>query len=141
MEHTFEDDIEFGEFSAACDLVESYFGTCIDEVALETPVSRHQLVAVLARAQLSGQQLTDDSVDESKTVFESDDERLFWLDGEFWTTIRDSHHLKPDEGWAAQAVHRRLLRSIDPTENRTDDPFVLIEGSYAESATPDTRDS
>ncbi|WP_312908874.1 hypothetical protein [Natronosalvus caseinilyticus] len=124
-------EIEFDEFSRACDLVEEYFGETIDDVALHAPVSRRQLVAVLARAQLSGRQLAIDGLtDEGEMVYQSNDETLLWLDGDFWLDMRGLHHLSPDEGRAAREVHRRLIEAIDgdvPYYNRERDPFVLIE--------------
>ncbi|QLG47661.1 hypothetical protein [Natrinema halophilum] len=126
-----EQEVEFDEFSRACDLVEDYFGDGIDNVALHAPVSRRQLVAVLARAQLSGRQLAIDSLTEQgDVVYQSNDETLLWLDGGFWTDMRGRHHLEPDEGRAAREVHRRLIEAIDgdvPYYNRERDPFVLIE--------------
>ena len=123
--------VDFDEFSRACDLVEDYFGETIDDVALHAPVSRRQLVAVLARAQLSGRELAVDGLTEQgDVVHESNDETLLWLDGGFWTNMRGLHHLKPDEGRAAREVHRRLIEAIDgdvPYYNRERDPFVLIE--------------
>ncbi|WP_290811570.1 hypothetical protein [Halovivax sp.] len=123
--------VDFDEFSRACDLVEAYFGETIDDVALHAPVSRRQLVAVLARAQLSGRQLTIDGLtEEGDVVYQSDDETLLWLDAGFWLDIRGRHHLAPDEGRAAREVHRRLIEAIDgdvPYYNRERDPFVLIE--------------
>ena len=124
-------DFEFDEFSRACDLVEEYFGDTIDDVALHAPVSRRQLVAVLARAQLSGRRLaTDGLTDQGEVVYQSNHETLFWLDGGFWTDMRGRHHLEPDEGRAAREVHRRILEAIDGDVsyyNRERDPFVLIE--------------
>ena len=129
------DEVAFDEFSRACDLVEDYFGETIDEVAINAPVSRRQLVAVLARAQLTGRQLAVDGLtDEGDVVYQSNDETLMWLDGGFWVDLRGQHHLKPDEGRAAREVHRRLIEAIDgdvPYYNRERDPFVLIERRVA----------
>ncbi len=126
-----DQEVEFDEFSRACDLVEGYFDDTIDDVALHAPVSRRQLVAVLARAQLSGRQLAIDGLTENgEVVYQSNDETLFWLDGGFWTDMRGRHHLEPDEGRAAREVHRRLIEAIDGDVsyyNRERDPFVLIE--------------
>ncbi|WP_408958707.1 hypothetical protein [Natrinema sp. 74] len=123
--------VEFDEFSRACDLVEAYFDETIDDVALHAPVSRRQLIAVLARAQLSGRQLAIDGLTEKgEVVYQSNSETLLWLDGGFWTDMRGRHHLKPDEGRAAREVHRRLIEAIDGDVsyyNRERDPFVLIE--------------
>ena len=129
------DEVAFDEFSRACDLVEDYFGETIDEVAINAPISRRQLVAVLARAQLSGRRLAVDGLtDDGDGVYQSNDETLLWLDGGFWTDLRGRHHLKPDEGRAAREVHRRLIEAIDgdvPYYNRERDPFVLIERRVA----------
>ncbi|WP_247728388.1 hypothetical protein [Halovivax limisalsi] len=126
--------VDFDEFSRACDLVETYFGETIDSVALHAPVSRRQLVAVLARAQLSGRQLAIDGLEDAgEVVYQSNDETLLWLDDGFWTDMRGRHHLEPDEGRAAREVHRRLIEALDgdvPYYNRERDPFVLIERSY-----------
>ncbi|SDK18071.1 hypothetical protein [Natronorubrum texcoconense] len=131
MKITQEHEVEFDEFSRACDLVEEYFGDSIDDVALHAPVSRRQLVAVLARAQLSGRQLAIDGLTEKgDVVYQSNDETLLWLDGGFWTDMRGRHHLGADEGRAAREVHRRLIEAIDGDVsyyNRERDPFVLIE--------------
>ncbi len=131
MKITPDAEVEFDEFSRACDLVESYFGETIDAVALHAPVSRRQLAAILARAQLSGRQLAIDGLTEKgEVVYESSDETLLWLDGGFWDDMRGLHSLKPDEGRAAREVHRRLIDAIDgdvPYYNRERDPFVLIE--------------
>ncbi|WP_247000469.1 hypothetical protein [Halosolutus gelatinilyticus] len=127
-------EVEFDEFSRACDLVEGYFGETIDDVALHAPVSRRQLIAVLARAQLTGRQLAIDGLaEQGAVVYQSSDETLLWLDGGFWTDMRGLHHLDPDEGRAAREVHRRLIEVIDgdvPYYNRERDPFVLIERFY-----------
>ncbi|SEQ26061.1 hypothetical protein [Natrinema salaciae] len=124
-------EVEFDEFSRACDLVEAYFGDTIDNVALHAPVSRRQLIAVLARAQLSGRQLAIDGLTEQgEVVYQSNSETLLWLDGGFWTDMRGEHHLEPDEGRAAREVHRRLIEALDGDVsyyNRERDPFVLIE--------------
>lgn len=131
MEITRDERVEFDEFSRACDLVETYFGETIDDVALHAPVSRRQLVAVLARAQLSGRELAlEELTDAGEVVHQSNDETLLWLDGGFWTDMRGRHHLEPDEGRAAREVHRRLIEAIDGDVsyyNRERDPFVLIE--------------
>ncbi|ELZ16426.1 hypothetical protein C477_15380 [Haloterrigena salina JCM 13891] len=131
MQITQDQQVEFDEFSRACDLVEGYFGATIDDIALHAPVSRRQLVAVLARAQLSGRQLAIEGLtEEGEVVYQSNDETLLWLDGGFWNDMRGRHHLEPDEGRAAREVHRRLIEAIDgdvPYYNRERDPFVLIE--------------
>ena len=131
MQITHNQQVEFDEFSRACDLVEGYFGETVDDVALHAPVSRRQLVAVLARAQLSGRQFAIDGLTENgEVVYQSNDETLLWLDGGFWNDMRGRHHLEPDEGRAAREVHRRLIEAIDgdvPYYNRERDPFVLIE--------------
>ncbi|GAB3663568.1 hypothetical protein [Halopiger thermotolerans] len=131
MKITHHQEVEFDEFSRACDLVEQYFGETLDDVALHAPVSRRQLVAVLARAQLSGRRLANDQVaDAGEIVYQSNRETLFWLDGDFWTDVRGCHNLEPDEGRAAREVHRRILEAIDgdvPYYSRERDPFVLIE--------------
>ena len=124
-------DVEFGEFSRACDLVEDYYGDLVDDVALHAPVSRRQLVAVLARAQLSGRDLGPDAlVDLGEETYQSNDETLYWVDGEFWSRLRPEHNLHPDEGRAAREVHRRLIEALDGDVsyyNRDRDPFVLVE--------------
>ncbi|MEY7848205.1 hypothetical protein AB7C87_03270 [Natrarchaeobius sp. A-rgal3] len=131
-----DQEVGFDEFSRSCDLVEEYFGRTIDEVALHAPVSRRQLVAVLARAQLSGRQLaTDGLTEEGNVVYQSGHETLMWFDRGFWTDLRGRHHLEPDEGRAAREVHRRIIEAIDGDVsyyNRERDPFVLIErfGQY-----------
>ena len=131
MKITRDQTVEFDEFSRACDLVEEYFGDTLNEVALHAPVSRRQLVAVLARAQLSGRQLAIDGLTENgDVVYQSNTETLLWLDGDFWGDLRGLHNLTPDEGRAAREVHRRLIEAIDgdvPYYNRERDPFVLIE--------------
>lgn len=133
MKITTTQTVEFDEFSRACDLVESYFGARIDSVALSAPVSRAQLIAILARAQLSGRQLALEGLttDEDGTVVtQSSEETLLWLDSGFWATMRDRHHLTPGEGRAAREVHRRIIAAVDgdvPYYNREREPFVLIE--------------
>ncbi|WP_435360499.1 hypothetical protein [Haloarchaeobius sp. DFWS5] len=124
-------DVAFDEFSRACDRVEAYFGDLVDDVALHAPVSRRQLVAVLARAQLSGwSESTAKLREEGELVYQSNDESLFWLDGSFWRGLRDDHNLTPDEGRAAREVHRRIIEAIDGDVgyyNRERDPYVLVE--------------
>ncbi|QCW03641.1 hypothetical protein [Natrinema pallidum] len=131
MKITRNQEVQFDEFSRACDLVEAYFDETIDDVALHAPVSRRQLIAVLARAQLSGRQFAIDGLTEQgEIVYQSSDETLLWLDGGFWTDMRGTHHLAPDEGRAAREVHRRLIEALDgdvPYYNREREPFVLIE--------------
>ncbi|RQG96759.1 hypothetical protein [Natrarchaeobius oligotrophus] len=131
MKITKDQHVAFDEFSRACDLVEEYFGDTIDDVALNSPVSRQQLVAVLARAQLSGRQLALEGLPEDgRVVYRSDQETLLWLDGGFWTDVRDTHNLEADEGRAAREVHRRILEAVDGDVGYTDrqrDPFVLID--------------
>jgi DNA-binding Lrp family transcriptional regulator len=117
-------------FSRAVDFVESYFGDLINTVAVRAPVSRRQLVRILARAQLSGRQLTSDGLTgDGDIVYQSNDETLFWLDGDFWNDLRGLHQLDPDGGRAAREVHRRFIESINGSTtdcNRERDPFVLI---------------
>jgi len=124
-------DIEFEEFSRACDLVEEYYGDLVDDVALHAPVSRRQLVAVLARAQLSGRDHgPDELANIGEELHQSKDETLYWLDGEFWSRLRREHNLTPDEGRVAREVHRRIIEAIDGDVsyyNRDRDPFVLVE--------------
>lgn len=131
MHITEETDVEFEEFSRACDLVEAYFDDLIEDVALHAPVSRRQLVAVLARAQLSGRGLGPEQLrEEGEVTYQSNDESLFWLDGTFWARLRQRHNLSPDEGRAAREVHRRIIEAIDGDVgyyNRERDPFVLVE--------------
>jgi hypothetical protein len=130
-------DVEFDEFSRACDLVEDYFGDLVDDVALHAPVSRRQLVAVLARAQLSGRERGPDGLESlGEQQYQSNDETLYWLDDEFWSRLRADHNLSADEGRAAREVHRRVIEAIDGDVsyyNRERDPFVLVE-----RATPTT---
>lgn len=131
MKPSKDTDVQFGEFSRACDLVEDYYGGLVDDVALHAPVSRRQLVAVLARAQLSGRDHgPDDLADLGEELYQSNDETLYWLDGEFWARLRREHNLSSDEGRAAREVHRRIIEAIDGDVsyyNRDRDPFVLVE--------------
>jgi len=72
------DSVTFNEFSRAIDIVEDYFGDLIDDVAVHAPISRRQLVAVLARAQLSGRQLASGRLtDNGEIIHQADDETLF----------------------------------------------------------------
>lgn len=128
-------EVAFDEFSRACDLVEEYFGETIDDVALHAPVSRRQLVAVLARAQLTGRGLAlEELTAEGEVVHQSNDETVCWLDDGFWDDVRGHHHLSPDESRAARETHRRIVEAIAgdvPYYNRERDPFVLIERRLA----------
>ncbi len=84
MKITTDVEVEFEEFSRACDLVEWYFGETVDNVALHAPVSRRQFVAVLVRAQLSGRQFALEELTESgDIVYQTNDETLLWLEGGF----------------------------------------------------------
>ncbi|TKX54661.1 hypothetical protein EXE44_15645 [Halorubrum sp. SS7] len=124
------DSVTLDEFSQTIDIVEAYFGSLIDDVAVHASISRRQLVAVLARAQLSGRQLdTEGLTDNGDIIYQSDDETLFWLDGDFWKSLGGFHYLSPDEGRAAREVHRRLIEAVagDVADyNRERDPFILI---------------
>ena len=123
--------VTLDEFSQAIGIVEEYFGSLIDNIAVHAPISRRQLVAVLARAQLSGRELASDGLtDNGDIIYESNDEILFWLDGGFWNDLHGLHYLDPDEGRAAREVHRRLIEAVggDVTDyNRERDPFILIK--------------
>ncbi|WP_435100371.1 hypothetical protein [Halorubrum sp. N11] len=127
------DSVAPDDFSQAIDVVEGYFESLIDDVAVHAPVSRRQLVAVLARAQLSGHQLASDGLtDNGDIVYQSNDETLFWLDSGFWNNLYGLHRLVPDEGRAAREVHRRLIETVggDVADyNRERDPFILIKRS------------
>jgi len=131
MIHDATTDVAFDEFSRACDIVEEYFGTTIDDVALHAPVSRRQLVAILARAQLVGRELAGtEPLTVERTVHQSNDEGVYWLDDGFWDDIRGRHNLTPDESRAAREVHRRIVEAIAgdvPYYNRERDPYVLVE--------------
>ncbi|WP_049925032.1 hypothetical protein [Halopiger goleimassiliensis] len=130
MIRTRDTDVPFDEFSRTCDLVDAYFGETIDDVALHAPVSRRQLVAVLARAQLTGCHLSFDDARDRTVVYRSDRETLSWLEGSFWTDLASHHDLSPDEQRAAREVHRRILEAVDGdvTHYESDrDPFVRIE--------------
>ncbi|WP_345785421.1 hypothetical protein [Halorubrum distributum] len=124
------DSVTLDEFSQTIDIVEDYFGSLIDDVAVHASISRRQLVAVLARAQLSGRQLASEGLtDNGEIIHQSDDETLFWLDGDFWTELGGLHYLSPDEGRPAREVHRRLIEAVagDVADyNRERDPFILI---------------
>ena len=124
------DSVTLDEFSQTIDIVGVYFGSLIDDVAVHASISRRQLVAVLARAQLSGRQLdTAGLTDNGDIVHQSNDETLFWLDGGFWTDLGGLHYLSPDEGRAAREVHRRLIEAVagDVADyNRERDPFIVI---------------
>jgi hypothetical protein len=126
--------IEFDEFSRTCDLVEEYFADTIDAVAVQAPVSRRQLVAVLAWAQLTGRERGPENLTEDvDVVYQSNAETLCWLDGDFWRQIRALHDLTPDESRSAREVHRRILEAVDgdvPYYNRERDTFVLVEWQY-----------
>ena len=102
-------------------------------MAIHALVSRPQLVAVLARAQLTGRQLAiDDLTEDGETVYQSNDETLLWLEGGFWLDMRERQNFTPDEGRAAREVHRRLIEAIDgdvPYYSTERDRFVLIERS------------
>ena len=132
MIHTRDTEVPFDEFSRTCDLVEEYFGETIDTVALHAPVSKRQLVAVLARAQLTGLRLSLEADDVREVVYRSDRETLCWLEGGFWAELREGQNLTPDEGRAAREVHRRIIEAVDGDVayyNRERDPFVRIERS------------
>jgi hypothetical protein len=124
------DSVRVEEFSQAIGIVEDYFGSLIDDVATHASISRRQLVAVLARAQLSGRQLANEGLtDNGDIIYQSNDETLFWLDGDFWKNLGGFHYLSPDEGRAAREVHRRLIEAIDggvADYNRERNPFILI---------------
>lgn len=122
-------DVPFDEFSRACDLVESYFGGVIDAVALEMPTSRPQLIAVLARVQLSGRALGVDGLRErGELVCGSAEESVLWLDGGFWGELAEDHGLEPAERRSAREVHRRLAVAIGGDGSVGGrDAFVLIE--------------
>ena len=125
---TGETEVTFGEFSRACDLVEDYFGETLDDVALDAPVSKRQLIAVLARVQLSSHRLTvDELADAGELVFQSDREILYWLERDLWSELRREHNLAADEGRAARAVHRRIVEAIDGADECDREPFVRIE--------------
>ena len=125
---TGETEVTFGEFSRACDLVEDYFGETLDDVALDAPVSKRQLIAVLARVQLSSHRLTaDELADTGDLVFQSDRETLCWLERDLWGELRHEHNLAADEGRAARAVHRRIVEAIDGADECDREPFVRIE--------------
>jgi hypothetical protein len=131
MRLTADETVPFDEFARACDLVAAYFGETVDAVALEAPVSRPQLVAVLARVQLSARQFAiDGTLAASEIAFQSNDETVLWLEPGFWAAVRERHGLELGERRAARAVHRRLLEAITgelSATNRTEEPFVLIE--------------
>ncbi|MDG5820657.1 hypothetical protein [Natronococcus sp. A-GB7] len=131
MKLTADETVRFDEFARACDLVAAYFGETIDDVALEAPVSRPQLVAVLARVQLGGRQFAiDGALPERDVLYRSNDETVLWLEPGFWTGIRERHGLEVAERRAARDVHRRLLESIvgEPSATGSEtEPFVLIE--------------
>ncbi len=129
--------VNFEAFSRACDLVDAYFGNTIDDVALSAPVSRAQLVAVLARAHLSGRSIPLEQLQTTGTLaYRSDRETLWWLEGGFWTDLRCHHHLAPEEARAGREVHRRIIEAVDgdvPYYNRERDPLVRIEPKQSEN--------
>ncbi|WP_306060085.1 hypothetical protein [Natronococcus wangiae] len=131
MEIAPDQEIAFDEFARVCDLVDGYFDETVDEVAVRTPVSRQQLVAVLARAQLSGRQRAlEGDVRQTDVVYRSRGETLLWFDDGFWTDVGRQHDLDADERRAARAVHRRVIDVIDGDDSRRvrdRDPFVLVE--------------
>lgn len=113
MIHTGETEISFDDFASQCDRVESYFGETIDEVALYAPVSKPQLVAVLARAQVTGRERTPERLaDRGDCVYRSSHESMWLLESGFWDAVRDEHHLRLDERRGARAVHRRVLEAV-----------------------------
>ena len=125
--------VEFDEFARTCDLVEEYFGRTIDHVALKAPVSRQQLVAVLARVQIAGKgSVAVGSIDRSAVEHHSNDESVLWTDEAFWTTIREEQHLTDDEIRAVREVHRRILESIGTygSPDRKLDAIVLVERRF-----------
>ncbi|WP_394742650.1 hypothetical protein [Natronococcus roseus] len=129
MRLTADETVRFDEFARACDLVAAYFGETVDAVALEAPVSRPQLVAVLARVQLSARQSAiDGTLPDRDVCYRSNDETVLWLESGFWAEIRERHGLEVAERRAARDVHRRLLEAIvgEPSGSETE-PFVLIE--------------
>jgi hypothetical protein len=87
-------------------------------------------VAVLARAQISGRRLASDGLtDDGDIIYQSNNETLLWLDGDFWNDLYGLHQVHADEGRAAKEVHRRLLEAIAggiADSDRERDPFVLI---------------
>ena len=113
MIQTSETEIPFDDFASQCDLVEAYFGETVDDVALSAPVSKPQLVAVLARAQVTGRELTPERLaDRGEVVYRSRHESMWLLETGFWDDVRDDHHLRLDERRAARAVHRRVLEAV-----------------------------
>ncbi|ARS91527.1 hypothetical protein [Natrarchaeobaculum aegyptiacum] len=113
MIRTGETEIPFDDFASQCDLVESYFGEAIDDVALYAPVSKPQLVAVLARAQVTGRERTPERLaDRGEVVYRSSHESMWLLEPGFWDDVRDEHHLRLDERRAARAVHHRVLEAV-----------------------------
>ncbi|THE64989.1 hypothetical protein D8Y22_10275 [Salinadaptatus halalkaliphilus] len=123
--------VSFDEFARLCDLVEQYFGETVDEVAVHAPVSKRQLVAVLARAQIAGHDLTASGrLERSDIVYQSSRETLCWLETAFWDELRESHNLSSTECLAACNVHRRIIEAVDSrsmADDHSRDPFVFIE--------------
>ncbi|MFC4437562.1 MULTISPECIES: hypothetical protein [Natrialbaceae] len=127
MEIAPDEEVAFDEFARVCDLVDGYFDETIDEVAIQTPVSRRQLVAILARVQLSGRQRAVESgIQQADVVYRSREETFLWFTDEFWTDIGGQHDLDADERRAARAVHRRVIGVVDGDDARDRDPFVLV---------------
>ncbi|WP_293028728.1 hypothetical protein, partial [Natronococcus sp.] len=90
-----------------------------------------QLVAVLARVQLSGRQSAiDGTLPDREVLYRSNDETVLWLEPGFWMGVRERHGLAIEERRAARDVHRRLLEAIvgEPSATGSEtEPFVLIE--------------
>ncbi|WP_449289635.1 hypothetical protein [Natronococcus pandeyae] len=121
------EEVAFDEFVRVCDLVDGYFDETIDEVAVQMPVSRRQLVAILARVQLSGRHRTvENGVQRADVVYQSREETFLWFDDGFWADIGGQHDLDANERRAARAVHRRVIGVVDGDDPRDRDPFVLV---------------
>lgn len=130
MIRTGETEIPFDDFANQCDLVESYFGETIDDIALYAPVSKPQLVAVLARAQVTGRERTAERLaDRGEVVYRSSHESMWLLEPGFWDDLRNEHHLRLDERRGARAVHRRVLEAVaDDTAVSGSNPGRLDSG-------------
>lgn len=139
MIRTGETEIAFDDFASQCDLVESYFGETIDDVALFAPVSKPQLVAVLARVQVTGRERTPERLaDSGEVVYRSSHESMWLLEAGFWDDVRDEHHLRLDERRAARAVHRRVLEAVvEATPVSGSNPTSVDSGLDSDAATAD----
>lgn len=109
--------------------VEWYFDEDLEEVAVEYPVPRSDLLSTLTKVQQYAETSTAfDALETVHILYESETERIAWLPNGSWAAVGAVVGASPAELRACREVHRRTLRTVEQETHLVDgEPIALLQ--------------